>query len=103
MEVAAIDDGLMFILCGGKLGHGNAGGQRDGELFFKGLAIFFEIKAEGTAQDNVVGADVGDDGSKTSGHAAGDLNPVGFLFDLRGGLAIVVGDGFSGGEVFPFE
>ena len=72
-------------------------------MFFKGLAVFFEIEAEGTAQDDMVGADVGDDRSKTGGHATGDLDPVGFFLDFGSELAVVIGDGFGGREVFPCE
>jgi len=47
--------------------------------------------------------DVGDDWAESGGNAAGDFDPVAFLFDLFGHFAEVVEDGFSRGKIFPLD
>ena len=72
----------MFIFCDEELWHGDAGGEGDGELFFEGLAVFFELEAEVTAKDDALGTDGGDDGAEAGGDAAGDFDPIGLFADL---------------------
>ena len=51
----------------------------------------------------MVWAEGGNDVLETDGDAGGDIDPIGWGGDFGGEFAVMLGDGFGGGDVFPFE
>ena len=103
VDAASIDDRLVFIFGDDKFGEFDTMGQRGQKLLFESILILFKGKAKGAAEDDLIGANAGDDGTKTDGDAVGDFVPIGFAGDFVGEFAVVVGDSFGGGKIFPFE
>ncbi len=99
--MAAVNYRFIAELGGGEFRHGHTWGEGRGEFADEVSLVFFELEAEGAAEDDAVGADTGDDGVEAGRDAEGDFLPIFFVGDFGGEFAKMVDNGFGGGDVFP--
>lgn len=103
IDEATIENGVMLVFCGSNGGESYVWGQSVCQIFYEESSVFFEFKADGATENDMIGSERGYSVRYADRETTGDLLPIGAGGEVVGEFSEVLRDGAGGSEMLPFS